>query len=148
VALNENQKWHQKLRDLSYTMFSWTPPDTTDWWTYWVTVVGMIIYCGLGLAIFLTLNLATLPLGVLSEPIWRPRAGFRLLHFPNGIAIMPFPVAALLGYASYREWILCGALMAFGPWLFVAALSLVFVALSMFYNRLRRGTERALFPPV
>jgi hypothetical protein len=144
----KEQKWHEKLRDLSYTMFGSTPPERMDRWTYWVTVVGTTIYCGIGIAIFLTLNLATLPFGVLSEPIWRARAEFRLLRFPNGIPIIPFSVAALLGYSSYREWILRGAIMAFGPWLLVATLSLVFVGLSMVYNRLRRFMDRSSFPPI
>lgn len=138
MNLDRKRTWHQKLYALSYTMFGSIPRDDTDRWTYWMTVVGTIIYCAMAIAIFLSLNICTLSFGVVAEPIWRAKASFRLLRFPGGIPIMPFSVAILLGYASYRTWILRGALIAFGPWLFVGSLSLIFLGLSMAYNRLRR----------
>jgi len=141
----EKQTWHRKVYALSYTMFDSIPHDALDRWTYWMTVCGTTIYCCIAIIIFLTLNLGTLPFGVLAEPIWRPKASFRLLRFPNGIPIIPFSVAVLLGYASYRTWMLRGALMAFGPWFFVGILSLVFLGLSMAYNGLRGFLGRS-FP--
>jgi hypothetical protein len=137
MSVTENRTWHEKLYALSYTMFDAEPRDTSDRWTYWMTVVGMAIYRGIALLIFLTLNLFTLPFGVLAEPMWRPKAGFRFLRFPNGLPIIPFSVAVLFGYATYRTWMLRGALIAVGPWIFVGILGLAFVGLTMAYNRLK-----------
>jgi hypothetical protein len=131
------QTWHKKIYALSYTMFDSIPHDAPDRLTYWMTVFGTTIYCCVAIIIFLTLNLVTLPFGVFAEPIWRPKAGFRPLRLSNGIPIIPFSIAIIGGYASYCTWMLRGALMAFGPWLFVGILSLVFLALSMAYNGLR-----------
>src|ERR1700684_3105471 len=102
----ENRTWHEKLYALSYTMFDAEPRDASDRWAYWTTVVGIAIYCGIALFIFLTLNLCTLPFGVLAEPMWRSKASFRFLRFPNGLPIIPFSVAVLFGYATYRAWML------------------------------------------
>jgi hypothetical protein len=140
----ERPSWHKKLYVIAYTMFDAAPHDAPDSYTYWMTVFGTAIYCGIAIAVFLSLNLCTLPFAVFAEPIWRPKASFRLLRFPNGIPIIPFSVAVLLGYASYRTWLLRGALMAFGPWLFVGFLCLMFFGLSMAYNGLRGLVGRSL----
>jgi hypothetical protein len=142
MSVTENQTWHEKLYALSYRMFDAEPRNASDRCTYWMTVLGMAIYCGIALLILLTLNLCTLPFGVLAEPTWRPKASFRLLRFSNGLPIIPFSVAVLFGYAAYRTWMLRGALMAVGPWLFVGILGFAFVGLTMVYNRSRGHKDR------
>jgi len=132
--------WHGKLFMLSYTMFDSVPQEAPDGWAYWVVVIGTMIYCGIAAVIFVSLNICTLPFGIFAEPIWRPRATFRILHLGNGIPMMPFSVAIVLAYATWRELALRGVLMAFGAWVFVAALALLLLGLSMAYNRLRRNS--------
>ncbi len=138
----ENQTWHEVLYALSYRMFDAEPRDASDRLAYWMTVLGMAIYCSIALLIFLTLNLCTLPFGVLAEPMWRPKASFRILRFPNGFPIIPFSVAVLFGYSTYRTWLLRGALMAVGPWLFVGIFGLAFIVAAITYNRLRGLKDR------
>ena len=111
----ENQTWHEVLYALSYRMFDAEPRDASDRWTYWMTVLGMAIYCSIALLIFLTLNLCTLPFGVLAEPMWRPKASFRILRFPNGFPIIPFSVAVLFGYAPTAHGCCAALLWPSGP---------------------------------
>jgi hypothetical protein len=139
----EKPNWHGRLYALSSTMFDAMPPDRPLPCAYWTAVFGTMAYCVVGLAIFLTLNVCTLPLGVLAEPVWRRRAGFRLLRFPNRLPILPFSVAIILGYASYCMWMQHGLLMALGPWLFVGVLAAVCLGLSIACNQLRGVAGRS-----
>jgi hypothetical protein len=131
------QTWDERLFALSYTMFGLVAPSRPDPWSYWATTLGTAVYCAAGVVIFLTLNIVMLPIGILAEPIWRPKASFRILRLRNGFPIMPFPGGALFGYATYNTWVLRGAVMAIGPWAFVSTLSVIFFGVAMAYNRLR-----------
>jgi hypothetical protein len=106
-------------------------------------VFGTMAYCAAAFAVFLTLNICTLPFGVLAEPIWWRNAGFRPLHFPNGLPITPFLATFVLVYASWCTWERHGPLMTIGPWLFVGALGAVGIGLSIAANKLLAVTSRA-----
>jgi len=133
----DDRSWHGRIYVLSYTMFNAIPQIAPDRGTYWCTVVGTTVYCLVAGAIFLTLNVATLPFGILTKPVWQPKARFLLLHFPGGIPIPPIAGAIWLAYVTYHIWTARGPLFAVGPWLFVAGLGFFFLGVAMLYNRLR-----------
>jgi hypothetical protein len=135
----DDRTWHSKIYALSYTMFGALPQSAPDRWTYWCTVAGTSGYCLLAGAIFVALNIATLPFGIYAEPAWRAKSRFSPLHFPGPFPI-PFIAAPLwLAYGTYCAWVARGAIFALGPWLFVPGLGLLLLGGTMFYNRLRKG---------
>lgn len=144
MGVTKKKNWHRRLYALSFTMFDLAPDGNQDRWIYWMTVLGIGAYCGMAVIIFASLNMCTLPFGVFAEPVWRPRARFRLLRFPNGIPIIPFSVAIALGYASYCTWLSRGILVAFGAWLLAGALGLFLIGLSIMYNKLRGAAVRSM----
>lgn len=122
-------------------MLDGQPRAQTDALGYWTTVFGTLVYLAIGALIFVTLNIGTLLFGVFAEPIWWPNARFRLLKFPNGLPVIPFAVAILLAYTSYRAWILRGPLIALGGWFVVAGGGLSLIAVVAALNALRRRLQ-------
>jgi hypothetical protein len=133
--------WHRRIFLLSYRVLDGRPPAQIDAIGYWTTVLSTSVYVALGALILVTLNIGTLLFGVYAEPIWRPNARFRLLKFPNGLPVIPFAVAILLAYASYRAWILRGPFIALGGWFLVAGGALSLIAVMAALNALRRRLQ-------
>jgi hypothetical protein len=130
--------WHRKLFLLSFEVFDGHLAEPTPPVSYWIIVFGMMLYVAVGVVILLPLNLLTLPLGVFAEPIWWPRARLRLLRFPNGLPLIPFCVAIILAYCSYRTWALRGPGIALGGWFLVGGVALTSLAAIGLWNGLSR----------
>jgi len=130
--------WHARLFVWSYSAFGESAPKEFDLWRYLTTVSGAVVFLFCASVIFIVLNIGTLPLGVLAEPIWRKDARFRRLTFPGGIPIIAVAAPLWLALAAWRNWATYGIAETLAPFVITVLLGFALLGCCVLFNGVRR----------
>ena len=138
----DRSSWHGRLFIWSYNVFGQRPPPEVDLWQYGLSVLGAVAFLVCAAGILVALNIGTVFLGVLVEPIWRPNARFRRLTFPGGIPVIAVAVPVLLVIASWRNWLSHGLASTLGPFILTAGLGFGLLGCIVLFNEMRARSPK------
>jgi hypothetical protein len=129
--------WHGHLFVRFYSAFGGVPPHQIDLISYIAIILAAFVFFMSSSAVFIVLNLATIPLGIYVEPTWRANVRLHKLTVRGGIPIIAIATPIWLLIGAWQNWLTRGVALTLAPFLLTASLGFGLLACIVVCNKVR-----------